>query len=197
MLGSHIVFSCYGFWLPNDPRGSGSRVVRAQHLYDAGGEATRVDSRRSVAKRPHDRAIRLATKAALARRPVVLTGEQACAVARGIADLLPRLEAKLHALAVLPDHVHAVAAPHRLTPAKLRDALKRAATRGLNDAGLHPFRDHARSNGKLPSPWAEQGWCVFLDTPDEMRGRIRYVEQNPGEAGLNPQRWSCVTPYAG
>lgn len=197
MLGSHIVFSCYGFWLPNDPRGSGSRTVRAHHLWEIGGAATRVSTTHSVANRPHDRRLRLQTKAALTRPAVILSREQMPAVAEGIAALLPKLELTLHALAVMPDHVHAVAAAHRLDPEELCEALKRAATRGLNDAGLHPFRDRLRANGKRPSPWAVKGWCVFLYTPEEMRGRIRYVEQNPIEAGLPPQHWSFVTPYEG
>ncbi|HMP07718.1 MAG TPA: hypothetical protein PJ982_15310 [Lacipirellulaceae bacterium] len=42
MRGIHAIFTAYGFWLPNDPRGSGSQRVKAQHIYDAGGDATRV-----------------------------------------------------------------------------------------------------------------------------------------------------------
>src|SRR3989304_6931287 len=39
MLGLHLIFSTYGFWPPNDPRGSGSTRVRAAHIYEAGGGA--------------------------------------------------------------------------------------------------------------------------------------------------------------
>lgn len=196
MLGSHLIFTCYGFWLPNDPRGSGSHTVHAQHLYEVGGDATCVSTTHSVAHRAHDRELRSATKAALVRPPVLLSGKQALVAAGGIAALLPKLQLTLHALAVLPDHVHAVAAAHRLPPDKLREALMRAATRGLNEAGMHPFVAQPRANGKLPSPWAAKGWCVFLHTTAQMYNRIRYVEQNPIEAGLPAQRWSCVTPYA-
>lgn len=27
MLGAHVIFGAYGFWLPNDPRGSWSEFV--------------------------------------------------------------------------------------------------------------------------------------------------------------------------
>lgn len=29
----HAIFSAYGFWLPNDPRGSWSDFVRAWHFF--------------------------------------------------------------------------------------------------------------------------------------------------------------------
>jgi REP element-mobilizing transposase RayT len=117
-------------------------------------------------------------------------------VARGIAELLPKIELVVYALAVQPDHVHVVAAQHAYSPEEILAALKRAGTKGLSADSLHPFTNHPRTNDRLPSPWAEKGWKVFLNTPEEMRRAIRYVEQNPIRAGLKPQSWSCVTRYA-
>ena len=195
MRGIHAIFTAYGFWLPNDPRGSGSQRVKAQHIYDAGGDATRVPTRRSAARRPHDHAARLAAKAALVRPTVTLSGVQARAVARGIAALLTKTDLKIHALAVLPDHVHCVVHSRRLSPDTILTALKSAATRGLNAEGLHPLASYPRRNGRLPMPWADGGWKVYLFTADDMRRAIGYVEQNPPRAGLPRQQWSCVTPY--
>lgn len=64
VLAYHLILSAYGFWLPNDPRGSWSEVVRSPDLMEYG-EATKVDTHRSVAGRPHDRAKRLAAKKAM------------------------------------------------------------------------------------------------------------------------------------
>lgn len=195
MLGAHLIVSAYGLWLPNDPRGSWSTSVRAQHLYEVGGDATKVVVRNSVAGRPHDRRSRLEAKQKLARPAVKFDGVQARAIVRGIAALLPKIKLAIHALAVMPDHVHVVAAPQPLDLGKLIEALKRAGTRGMNAEQRHPFVDHPRSNGRLPSPWAAGGWKVLLYTPEDMRRTIKYVEQNPVRAGLKPQRWNCVTPY--
>ena len=74
VIGSHVIFSTYGFWLPNDPRGSWSEFVGAWELFRAGGPATKTTERRSLARDPHDRARRLATKQALQRPPVTFTG---------------------------------------------------------------------------------------------------------------------------
>src|SRR5438034_5148372 len=41
VLASHGIFTAYGFWLPNDPRGSWSDFVRSWELFLAGGFATK------------------------------------------------------------------------------------------------------------------------------------------------------------
>jgi len=197
MLGLHLIFSTYGFWLPNDPRGSGSTRVRTWHVYDAGGAATKVNTAQSVATRPHDRWLRLQAKQALKYPPVVLTGLQARAVARGFAAILPKVELVIHAAAIMPDHIHVVVARHAYDGDELIACLKRAGTRGMNEEDLHPLAAFRHANGKLPCPWGGGGWKVFLRTPGEMRDRIRYVDQNPIRAGFTRQAWSFVVPYTG
>jgi hypothetical protein len=56
-LGFHVICTTYGFWLPNDERGSGSDFVRAEHLTPFG-PANPVSTRRSVAYRPFDWEVR-------------------------------------------------------------------------------------------------------------------------------------------
>jgi REP element-mobilizing transposase RayT len=195
--GWHLIFSVYGFWPPNDPRGSGSTRVRAQHIYEAGGDATKVHTTRSVAGRPHDMRLRRIVKESLKYPAVELSGLQARAVGRGIAATIPKVGLTIHACAIMPDHMHVVVAAHRFDGDEIIAYLKRAGTRGMNDEGLHPLREFARKSGKHPSPWAEGGWKVMLFTPAQMRARIRYVEGNPVQAGLPRQRWSFVAPYLG
>jgi REP element-mobilizing transposase RayT len=197
MLGWHLIFSAYGFWLPNDERGSGSSQVRAQHIYDAGGEATKVQSRHSVAARPYDRERQRRTREALKYPAVVLTGSQARAAALGIGSVSAKIELVIHACAMMPEHAHLVVGAHRLSGEELMTCLKSGATRGMNDAGLHPMREHARANGRLPTPWAARGWKVILPTRERMRKAFRYAELNPIRAGLRPQRWSFVVPFVG
>jgi hypothetical protein len=132
MLGWHLIFSAYGFWLPNDERGSGSVRVRAQHIYDAAGEATKVRTTRSVASRPHDVRLRRIAKESLKFPAVALNGVQARAVARGIAAVIPKVGLVVHACAIMPDHVHLVVARHALDGDELLSCFKRAGTRGLN-----------------------------------------------------------------
>lgn len=189
LLGWHLIFSTYGFWPPNDERGSGSTRVRAQHIYDAGGEATRVCTTHSVAHRPHDVRLRRSIKESLTYPAVEFSGLQARAVGRGIAAVLPKVGLVVHACAIMPDHVHVVVAAHKFDGDEIIECLKRAGTRGLNAEGLHPLKDYPRANGRLPSPWAGGGWKVMLFTPEKMLAAIAYVEENPVRAGMRRQRW--------
>src|SRR5262249_26941827 len=53
VYGYHVIFGAYGFWLPNDPRGSWSQFVGSWELfrYDP---ATTTSETRSLAKIEHD-----------------------------------------------------------------------------------------------------------------------------------------------
>lgn len=194
ILGSHLILSTYGFWLPNDPRGSWSDEVWAPRLRPFG-PATKVTTHRSVAGRPHDRRQRLAAKRALLRPPVVFTGLQARAVARGIADYVARSEATVWACAVMPDHVHLVLARHRHFVEVMANHIKGDATRRLVAEGIHPFQGQVGEKGRVPKCFGEGQWKVFLDTEADILRTIKYVEDNPLKAGLNPQRWGFVVPY--
>jgi REP element-mobilizing transposase RayT len=197
MLGWHLIFSTYGFWLPNDPRGSGSARVRAQHIYDAGGEATKVKTRQSVAYRPHDCRLRRLAKESLKYPAVEMSGIQARAVAHGIGTVVPKVGLTVYACAVLPDHVHLVVARHRIDGDELIGYLKRAGTRGLNEEKLNPMQRFPKADGRLPSPWGGRGWNVMLFTAGRMHAAIRYVEENPVRAGYKRQRWKFMVPFVG
>jgi hypothetical protein len=57
VLAYHTVFCTHGFWLPNDPRGSQSTVVRATNLQPFG-PATTTHGIASVAALRHDFQVR-------------------------------------------------------------------------------------------------------------------------------------------
>ncbi len=100
-------------------------------------------------------------------------------------------------IAILPEHVHLVAGIHPLDGKTLIGFLKRAATRQLIAEELHPLAQYRQTNGQLPSPWTAGGWVVYLDTEEQVRQRIHYVEENPARAGLRFQRWPFVFPWEG
>ena len=107
VLASHIIFTCYGFWLFNDPRGSWSDFVRSWELYWYGGP-TKTHERGSLARRPHDRDLRKAQKSALQHDPVELTGLQAWHIAKGFAKAVAECKNVIYACAIMPAHVHLV-----------------------------------------------------------------------------------------
>lgn len=196
VLAYHIVMSFYGFWLPNDPRGSNSLHVRAPWLWKYG-PATKTDHTWSVARVKHDHAARRRAKEDLRFTPVLLSGEQARAVARGFATAVHRSGFVIYACAIMRDHVHLVVARHRYFAEVIAGQLKGAAAHQLRVEGLHPMESHADTGGSVPSCWSEGIRKVYLNTPDKIRGRIKYVQDNPVAAGMKAQQWSFVVPYEG
>jgi REP element-mobilizing transposase RayT len=193
ILASHIIFTGYGFWLPNDPRGSWSDFVRCWEIFMAGGPATTIDERRSVAARPHDAAARRKVKEALQYPPVRFDGHQALSIAKGFAAAVEESEYSVYACSILPDHVHLVVARHTRPPKRIAGHLKGRATQQMAEDGRHPFQHVART--PLPMPWAQHAWAVFLDTHEDVRRAIKYVEENPVKMGLKRQRWSFVVGF--
>ena len=196
ILGSHVILSAYGFWLPNDPRGSWSQFVGSWEL-SRFGRATKIDSRESVAARPHDKRHRLAAKGALQRPPVRFDGRQARAIGRGFAALAARSRLTIWACAILPEHVHLVLASHGYDAAQAANLLKGQATRQLRAENLHPVAMEAGPGQRPPSVWARGLWKVYLFRPEDVCRAIRYVEGNPMREGLPPQRWPFATRYEG
>lgn len=187
-IAYHVLFSAYGFWLPNDPRGSWSDYVWSERLKRFG-PATKVSTRRSVANAPHDRALRLAAKQALKYPPVRFSGLQARAAVRGFAQATQEGAYVVHACSILPEHVHLVLARHPRSVPRIIGHMKARATQRLKFEGLWP--DEARP------VWAIGGWKVFLDTPDDVRRAIAYVENNPLKERKRRQNWKFVVPFDG
>jgi REP element-mobilizing transposase RayT len=190
----HVIFGAYGFWLPNDPRGSWSDFVGSWELFRFG-PATKTDRRESLAHRRHDRGRRLAAKQALKRPAVQFTGLQARAIGRGFAESVRCGGVTVFACAILPEHVHLVIARHQRVVEYLVNCLKGAATRALVAENLHPFGQYKKPDGQVPKCWAEGLWKVFLNSPEDIQRAIRYVEANPVKEGKPLQRWPFVVPY--
>jgi REP element-mobilizing transposase RayT len=194
MLAAHVILSMYGFWLPNDPRGSWSDFVAAWELLRFG-KATKADTSDSVAYVRHDRAKRIEAKRALKYPPVLLAGLQARAVARGFARAVRESGYPIHACSILDDHVHLVLSPHARTIEQIVRHLRGRASHQLRSEGIHPLASHALSDGSLPSVWSEGMWKVFCHDAHHVGCAIRYVEQNPAREGKRDQHWSFVTPH--
>ncbi len=188
----HVIFSTYGFWLPNDPRGSGSDRVEAPHLRRFGA-ASKVQTKQSVAHRPHDCAVRKAAKDQLKYPPVIFNGVQARAVARGFAQVLQEYDYPVYACTILPQHAHLVIGRHTRAIERIVAHLKRGATLRLFAEDIHPLIEFPKP---VPSPWSKRtGWTVYLNDDQSVRHRIKYIEENPLKEGKSQQHWSFVRPF--
>jgi REP element-mobilizing transposase RayT len=193
--GYHVIWGTYGFWLPNDPRGSWSDFVASWELARFG-KAIKSNERLPVdyAQWAHWRA---RAQKALKYPPVVLTGKQAQAVGIGFAQAVRKSGYTIWACSILPEHVHLVIGRHTYEVEQIAVLLKGEATKQLKRVLLHPQACYVGSDGKLPSMWAEGQCAVFLDSEDSIEAAIRYVEENPEKEEKPAQKWSFVTPFRG
>ena len=189
----HLIVTTYGFWLPNDPRGSWSDFVRSWELFRFG-TATTTGERRSLAGDPHDAATRREAKTALARPPVRFTGRQALAIAKGVKTYVAKSGCRIHACSIMPEHAHFVVQRHRYAIEQVANLLKGGATRQLAADGLHPFDSDRYRDGTRPTPWARKCWKCFLTGDAQIERAVKYVQDNPVKEGKRRQNWSFVTP---
>lgn len=191
----HLIISAYGFWLPNDPRGSWSDFVGAWELLKFGGP-TKVEGKRSCAHDAHDRQRRLDAKKALKYPPVRFDESQRAAVGEGFGRAVQEGAYQVFACCVGYDHAHLVVARHERTIEQLATHLKSKASMALRTAGRHPLARYAKG-GSIPTPWAQGCWSVFVNDRPQLGTAIRYVKCHPTKEGLNAQAWSFVPEFPG
>lgn len=195
VIGFHVIGCTYGFWLPNDQRGSGSDYVRKPSLRQFG-PATLVTHRRSVAREPFDPEIRKLARESLMYPHVVFNREQIESICRGFAREIEQYRAApMHALAQLPNHFHFVCGPCRYDVRRFEGRLKGAATRQLLEEGLHPLQSFRDKSGIIPSPWSVKPWVVYLFEPQDVTRSIEYVNRNLRRAGIFPQDHPFLVSY--
>ena len=193
--GYHVIWGTYGFWLPNDPRGSWSDFVASWELLRFGKATFGLD--RSDVDPRQWQTWRAAAVTVLKFPPVALTGPQARAAGTGFGTGVRKSGLTIWACSILPEHVHLVIARHSYKVEQVCNLLKGEATKQLKAESCHPQARFEAENGKLPSLWAEGQWKVYLDSEEAIEAAIRYVEENPVKEGKPRQRWSFVTPFSG
>ncbi len=192
----HLPLTNYGFWLPNDGRGSGSDFVRNKKLLPYG-LAKKVTTRRSVARAPYDFEVRRLAREALRYPPVEFTGIQALSCGRGIARAVRKYGFVIWECCILPDHMHLVVKRHRYLIEDVIRQLRTEMTKQLLEDGLHPLAEYREPDGSLPCAWSRSPWKVFLDDEKGILRSIDYVRDNPLRRRMPRQTWSFVVPYRG
>jgi REP element-mobilizing transposase RayT len=186
VVAYHLVWTGYGWWLPNDPRGSGSREVRADLLKDLGEVhygRKRIQPPRQIVKEFYDEAHKR-----LRFEPLRFDASDREVIAEAFADTIRKHGDTCYAAAILADHVLLLIRKHRDRAEEMIDAFQAESRVVVCELPTVPS-DHP--------VWIQGGWKVFLDTPADIRRTISYIERNPRRDGLEDQRWSFVTPYDG
>jgi REP element-mobilizing transposase RayT len=185
VIAYHIIWTCYGVWLPNDPRGSTSKTIRCNAIAELGA----LHFGRKLVQ-PLGRDIRAFYESArsVLRHPILTLNEAArTVVAESFSRVISEQKLTCWACATMPDHVHILIRKHRLKYEEMMDLLKDESAASLRAARHFP--------GDHPVWTAHGGWSVFQDHPDDVRRTIGYIERNPDPYGLPRQSYPFVLPY--
>jgi REP element-mobilizing transposase RayT len=184
VIGYHLIWTAYGWRLPNDPRGSGSISI-ASDVIAALGQLhfgrKKVQPAAWEVREFYRRAARVL------RHPPLTFDELARAeIAAAFGQVITEQRYTCYACAIMPDHVHLLIRKHKHRAEQMIEALQETSRLRLCNSGLRTA-DHPT--------WCGSGWKIFLDHPDEIRRTIRYVERNPLPLSLPIQSWPFVKVY--
>ncbi len=176
IIAYHAIFTTFGTWLPNDPRGSYSKTIYNTELAALGG--IQYGRQNPQPDRCTQGRFRTGAMSRMSRPPYYLNNDTRPIVAQAFAEVTARLDLLVPACAIMNDHVHLVVtrSKHRI------------------EYLVNQFKGRATSLLDLKrTPWTRGGWNVFLDEEEAVWAAVQYVETNPEAAGLKPQQWGFVT----
>jgi len=184
VIAHHIIWTVYGWWLPNDPRGSTSKTVRKAHIEPLGDIHF---GRRTIQPAGTDVRAFYEQAAQILKHPLLeVRGRCVDIVAEAFDSVIHNEQYTCYACAIMPDHVHVLIRKHKHCAEEMIDRLQEASRLALLESELFPLSHPA---------WTRGGWKVFLDHPDEVQRTIPYIENNPIKIGLPRQRWPFVVAY--
>src|SRR3989304_2630332 len=176
VLAHHLVWTAYGTWLGNDPRGRRSRPVYTPALAALG--EVHYGRRRIQPKRQVVHEFYQEAESRLQFPIICFSEQQFTVIAAAFAETIRNRHYTCYACAIMPDHVHLVIRKHRDTAEEMIEYFQVGSRQCLRSREIMPH-DHP--------VWTLKGWHVFLDSTAAVRGRIRYVEGNPQKDGLPQQ----------
>lgn len=186
IIAHHLIWTLYGHWLPNDPRGSGSETVRDPKFAPLGKV---YHGRKPASEQPTREELRAFHKRAdplLEFRRFWIDEAKRQALGEAFAKVLVERDYTVWACAILSNHAHMVIRRHR------DDAL--AMWHSIAAGSCPALRGFSDIDSEHPV-WSTRPYKVFLRTPEEVRGRILYVERNPVKEALPQQQYGFVQSY--
>lgn len=186
VAGFHLMWTAYGWWLPNDPRGSSSQEIRVERVAELG---ELHEGRKQVQPGRQDvRAFYGAAKQVLQHELRRFDDSDVAIIGGAFREAINREKYTCYGCAIMGDHVHCLIRKHKHHGETMIEHLQTASREALIRAG--------RRTPEHPV-WGGPGWKVFLYTQADMRRIVRYIEQNPVKAGWPMQVWDFVKPYEG
>jgi REP element-mobilizing transposase RayT len=186
VIGHHLILTGYGHWLPNDIRGSGSTEIRSEELRDLGD----IHSGRKAVQ-PSRRELRMFHAEAekkLYHAVVWFDEAKRQALAEAFAQVIAKRHYTVWACAILSNHAHLCIRRHREDALTMWNALADGSRSSLRQLKGFP-QNHP--------VWSTRPYKVFLYSPQDVRSRVHYIENNPLKERLEAQHYPFVLPYTG
>lgn len=186
VAGHHLVYMAYGWWLPNEPRGSWSSDIRVEKI-EALGESHYGRTGNQPLPAELRRFYEQATD--LLKHPLLTFDDDDIHIIGGAFDeLIAERGYTCYQCAILPDHVHVLIRRHR---DKAEDIIK--VLQEKSRAALIA----ARKRSATHPVWGRLGWKGFLNTRQDFFRVDDYIRKNPEKVGLPEQHWPFVKEYDG
>lgn len=187
VIAYHLIWTGYGWWLPNDPRGSGSKSIRSDVLAELGELHYGRKKVQPAGREVH--AFYEQARELLKHSLLTFEDDARSEIALAFQNVIESERYTCYACVIMPDHVHILIRKHKHLAEEMVANLKRVSAQRLLSTGQAPPNHPVWTGGN--------GWSVFLDHPDEVRRTIRYIEKNPDPLRLPRQLWPFVKEYDG
>jgi REP element-mobilizing transposase RayT len=164
------IFTTYGTWLPNDPRGSYSKEIYNNQLEALAG----IKYGRQNPSPAKSLLMKFWTAATscINRPPFFINDNSRPIIADAFGMVAQRLGIEVSACAIMNDHVHILVMRSKHRVEYVVNQLKGAATAAL----------------KLKkTPWSRGCWKVFITDTEALLAAVNYIHANPSGAGLPAQ----------
>ena len=187
VAGYHLIWTIYGYWLANDPRGSTSREIRVEALKALG--EIHYGRKRVQPSSAELRQFFQQARALLHFPVLTFDANEVIFLAKTFGDEIVKQRYTCYACAIMPDHVHMLIRRHRDKAEMMIEHLQQASRTALYESGKR----------NPPHPvWSDgPGWKGFLNTRQDFEREIEYIRENPIKIGWPEQRWEFVQPYKG
>jgi len=184
VIAYHLIATAYGWWLPNDLRGSMSKSVRSDLIKELGELHY---GRKRV--QPNSKSIHDFYKQAefmLQRELLEFREAEREIIAQSFEETIRRENYTCYGFVLMKDHTHLCIRKHKHLAEEMILTFQEYSRRALIESGLRT-KDHP--------VWGGPGWKVFLDEPDDVWRTIRYIGDNPIKMGEPRQVYPFVTLY--
>src|SRR5438128_151256 len=165
VAGFHLIWTAYGWWLPNDPRGSSSYEIRVEKIATLGD----LHQGRKVIQPVPAEIRRFYEQACEELKHPLLTfsSDDMILIGSTCGRVIQDRGYTCYACAIMPDHVHLLIRRHRDHAEIMIECFQAASRQDLIDASrrapTHPV-------------WGGNGWKVFLNSRTDMERVARYIE---------------------